>query len=100
MPEDLLDLYRLERSRAKQQERKKYVSKGVGMKLFDPISEGSRNSELARRAGYLIGRERMSEKAAREVLEHINDECCQPPLGMKEVADIARSISRRHARHG
>lgn len=100
MPEGLLDLYRLERSRVKQQERKQYVSKGVGAKLFDPISEGSRNSELARRAGYLIGRERMSEEAARDVLLHINDECCQPPLGAKEVADIARSISRRHARHG
>lgn len=100
MPEDLLNLYRLEQSHALQQERAQYATKGVKLELFDPISEGSRNSELTRRAGYLIGRERMSEKAAREVLFQINEKCCQPPLGMKEVADIARSISRRHARHG
>lgn len=100
LPTKLIDLLELEQGRALHRQRAKAAAKSVKLELFDPISKGSRNHELTRRAGYLIGRVKMSEEEAREVLLQINDECCQPPLCEREVANIARSISRRHARHG
>jgi hypothetical protein len=56
------------------------------------ISEGSRNSELARIAGQLR-RAGLSETEMREILRGRNKDLCHPPLEDEEVAQIARSLS-------
>lgn len=100
LPVELVDLLALERAQSEQRERVKNAPTGVRAQLFDPISEGNRNNELTRRAGYLIGAKKMSADEALDVLQTINRECCQPPLDVREVAGIVKSISRRHARNG
>lgn len=100
LPAQLEDVLILEQSQAQQIAQGERVSKGVKRELFDPIPAGRRNTELTRRAGYLIGVKKMPEHAAFEALLQINAECCQPPLDPKEVAGITRSIARRHERNG
>lgn len=100
IPTELIDRLAVEQAQARHCKRAKTSSKSVKRELFDPISSGNRNNELTRRAGYLIGRVKLSQDAALEALMQINSECCQPPLDAKEVAGIAHSIARRHERNG
>ena len=74
--------------------------KGVGSELFSVITEGARNTELTRRAGYLIGHKKLNPNDAFYALLDINQRCCIPPLDTKEVHHIIRSIHKRHLRHG
>ena len=97
---ELVDRLTLEQADSRHKRRAQTSSKGVKRELFDPIPAGSRNNELTRRAGYLIGVKKMAEDVVLTVLMQINAECCQPPLDAKEVANIVRSIARRHRRHG
>jgi hypothetical protein len=100
LPTELIDRLELEQEQARHRERAKAAAKGVKHELFDPIPAGRRNTELTRRAGYLIGCKQMSEDAALEALLQINAERCQPPLNVREVEGIAHSIARRHERNG
>jgi len=56
-----------------------------------PIPEGTRNSELAKRAGYLH-RMLPDDGMVRDVVHAINVADCQPPLTHNEVEAIIRSI--------
>jgi len=80
----------------KQKQRKSRVRE----ELYDIITEGKRNVELTRRAGYLIGQKKLSLNDALQALLDINRRCCIPPLEPKEIRNIVRSISKRHLRHG
>ena len=73
---------------------------GVRKELYDPVTEGGRNNALARRAGYLMRVHKLTEEQLVTELEIINQRCCQPPLGFCEVRNTARSIFKKHCRHG
>ena len=73
---------------------------GVRKELYDPVTEGGRNNALARRAGYLMRTHKLTEEQLVTELQIINQRCCQPPLGFCEVRNIARSIFKKHCRHG
>ena len=66
--------------------------------LLDPILEGHRNTTLASRIGYLI--KKLDGELALQAAHHINETCCKPPLGHRELEGIFRSISNRERRHG
>lgn len=73
---------------------------GVRKELYDTVTEGGRNNALARRAGYLMRVHKLSEEQLVTELQIINHRCCQPPLDPKEVRNTARSIFKKHTRHG
>lgn len=58
-----------------------------------PIPHGERNETLASIAG-TMRRHGLSEVAILEALKVTNQERCQPPIADREVAKIAKSISR------
>lgn len=62
-----------------------------------PISQGSRNTELARRAGSLFAKGLPLDEVT-EFLRYWNQEHCKPPLDQTEVDAIAESISRYHSK--
>ena len=73
---------------------------GVRKELYDTVTEGGRNNALARRAGYMMRTHKLTEEQLVTELQIINERCCQPPLGFCEVRNIARSIFKKHCRHG
>jgi hypothetical protein len=82
------------------EKRKPKLRGGVLPELYAPIPEGKRNDTLAQRAGYLLGKRKLTEEQTFEVLLDINKRCCQPPLDATEVGRVARSIAKKHRRHG
>ena len=68
----------------------------VAEEIDSPISEGTRNNELTRRCGYLF-RKYSSDKVL-EIMRHINQRCCNPPLGDRELYRIVCSIGKREYR--
>ena len=73
---------------------------GVRKELYDTVTEGGRNNALARRAGYMMRTHKLTEEQLVTELQIINERCCQPPLDTREVRNIARSIFKKHCRHG
>ena len=69
---------------------------GFVLDLDKPISEGSRNNELTRRCGYLF-RKYSSDKVL-EIMRHINQRCCNPPIEDRELYRIVCSIGKREGR--
>jgi hypothetical protein len=68
----------------------------VAQEIDKPISEGSRNNELTRRCGYLF-RKYSSDKVL-EIMRHINQRCCNPPIEDRELYRIVCSIGKREGR--
>jgi hypothetical protein len=66
--------------------------------LMDPILEGSRNSTMASRIGYLL--KKLDDSLAWQSAQHINQTCCKPSLGHRELESIFRSILKREKRNG
>ena len=64
--------------------------------IDSPISEGTRNNELTRRCGYLF-RKYSSDKVL-EIMRHINQRCCNPPIEDRELYRIVCSIGKREGR--
>lgn len=100
LPDGLRQMIRAAERRTLAEKRKPKVHGGVLPELYAPVPEGERNNALARRAGYLLGVRKLTEEKALEVLQDINQRCCQPPLDPCEVGKIARSIAKKHGRHG
>ena len=70
----------------------------VREELLDPIAHGIRNNTMASRIGYLI--KKLDDTLAWEAAQHINENCCRPPLEHRELLGIFRSISKRESRNG
>ena len=60
----------------------------------DGVSEGSRNDNLTRLAGYLL-RRHIDALVATEIVLAVNDARCRPPLERDEVITIIDSIAAR-----
>tara|TARA_B110000208_G_C11770584_1_gene430172 strand:- start:774 stop:1592 length:819 start_codon:yes stop_codon:yes gene_type:complete len=65
--------------------------------LMDPIFEGCRNSTMASRIGYLL--KKLEPGLALKAAQHINEECCKPPLEERELRGIFHSILKRELRN-
>ncbi len=65
----------------------------------EPIQEGQRNAELARRAGSLFGKGLGSKDVLEQILL-LNEARCKPPLADAEVIKVVESISEREQRKG
>jgi hypothetical protein len=100
LPDGLRKMIRAAERQTLADKRKPKLRAGVLPELYAPIAEGGRNNTLARRAGYLLGVRKLTEAQTLEALLDINQRCCQPPLGLCEVSNIARSIAKKHHRHG
>ena len=100
LPDDLRKMIRAAERQDLAQKRLPKLHGGVLPELYAPVAEGWRNNTLARRACYLLGVRKLTEEQTLEVLLDINQRCCQPPLGLCEVRNIARSIAKKHRRHG
>ena len=86
-----------EQSSFKQNLRSKFhKTSSVAEEINKPISEGSRNNELTRRCGYLY-RKYSSDKVL-EIMRHINQRCCNPPIEDRELYRIVCSIGKREGR--
>lgn len=73
----------------------------TGQEFFSPISQGCRNQELTRRAGYLLRKYGPHAEVVRSWLHELNQKCCEPPLSYAEVDGIYKSIRGRELRsHG
>ena len=68
----------------------------VAEEIDNPIPEGSRNNELTRRCGYLF-RKYSSDKVL-DIMRHINQRCCNPPIEDRELYRIVCSIGKREGR--
>ena len=62
--------------------------------MRDGVSEGSRNDNLTRLAGYLL-RRHVDALVATEIVLAVNDARCRPPLERDEVITIIDSIAAR-----
>ena len=71
-------------------------SSPLSKEIDSPIFEGSRNNELTRRCGYLF-RKYSSDKVL-EIMRHINQRCCNPPIEDSELYRIVCSIAKRDGR--
>ena len=71
-------------------------SSPLSKEIDSPIFEGSRNNELTRRCGYLF-RKYSSDKVL-EIMRHINQRCCNPPIEDRELYSIVCSIAKREGR--
>lgn len=100
LPDGLRKMIRAAERQAFAKQRTPKARGGVLPELYAPVAEGGRNTALARRAGYLLGVRKLTEEQTLEALLDINQQCCQPPLGFCEVRNIARSIAKKHRRHG
>ena len=69
------------------------VKRSVASRLLDAIPEGNRNDEITKRCGLLVSRYPAND--ALNMLELINQKCCQPPLDQRELQQIFASISKR-----
>ena len=86
-----------EKSSFKQNLRSKFHKiSSVAEEIDNPISEGSRNNELTRRCVYLF-RKYSSDKVL-EIMRHINQRCCNPPIEDRELYRIVCSIGKREGR--
>lgn len=86
-----------EQSSFKQNPRSKFhKTSSVAEEIDNPISEGSRNNELTRRCGYLF-RKYSSDKVL-DIMRHINQRCCNPPIEDRELYRIFCSIGKREGR--
>jgi hypothetical protein len=65
----------------------------VAKELLRPITEGSRNVELARRCGFLM--KKYKPQIVLDMIHHINKTCCTPPLDSREVLSVFNSIRKR-----
>ena len=70
----------------------------VRNELMKQISEGFRNNSMASRIGYLL--KKLDENLAWEAAQHINEECCKPPLDYNELQRIFHSILKKEMRNG
>jgi hypothetical protein len=100
LPDGLRKIIRAAERQALAEKRQPKLRSGVLQELYTPVAEGARNNTLAQRAGYLLGVRKLTEEQTLEVLLDINQRFCQPPLGFCEVRNIARSIAKKHHRHG
>ena len=100
LPQGLRNIIRNSERKQLTASRPNKTKRRVGSELFSVITEGARNTELTRRAGYLIGQKKLNSDDALQALLDINQRCCIPPLDAKEVRNIVRSIHKRHLRHG
>lgn len=100
LPDGLRKMIRAAERQTLAEKRKPKLRGGVLPELYAPIPEGKRNDTLAQRAGYLLGKRKLTEEQTLEVLLDINKRCCQPPLDATEVGRVARSIAKTHGRHG
>ena len=65
--------------------------------ILEPVMEGKRNDEMTRRCGVLFKRG-YSVEQVEGMLDRINQRCCTPPLGDREIQNIFRSIAKREGR--
>ena len=68
----------------------------LGREINSPIFEGSRNNELTRRCGYLF--RKYSSDQVLQIMRHINQRCCNPPIEDRELYRIVCSIGKRERR--
>lgn len=69
----------------------------IGLQLLNEVGEGQRNHVMASRIGYLL--KKMDIARAWKATEHINENCCKPPLGQRELERTFRSILKRELRN-
>jgi hypothetical protein len=100
IPDGLRKIIRASERQSLTAKRQTQGNGGVRKELYDTVTEGGRNNALARRAGFLIRVHKLTEEQLLEELMIINQRCCQPPLGFCEVRNTARSIFKKHSRHG
>lgn len=100
LPKGLRNIIRKAERQTMKQTKPPQKNGGVGSELFTVVLEGSRNTELTKRAGFIIGQIKLSLDETIQTLQEINRRCCRPPLKEEEVRSIARSIYKRHHRNG
>ena len=76
---------------------KRSGAKGLCSRILDPIEEGQRNVELARRCGLLFHKG-YTPSEVEGMLIRINNKCCKPPLCDREILSIFRSIAKREGK--
>lgn len=65
----------------------------VAKELLRPVSRGSRNTELARRCGFLM--KKYPPETVLDMMLHINKTCFNPQLDEREVQSVFFSIRKR-----
>ena len=65
----------------------------VEKKLLSPVTQGSRNTELARRCGFLL--KKYPPEMVLDMMLHINKTCFNPQLDEREVQSVFFSIRKR-----
>lgn len=73
-----------------------YNSSELSKRILDTISEGTRNTEMASRIGYLL--KKTSSDEAWNMAQHINSTRCKPPLHYRELEQTFLSILKRELR--
>ena len=88
------DLISLLEKADKEAKNKSQRNAGPSPSVLDPVSEGSRNSTMASRCGYLFSKGYSPEDVL-QMMERINQQCCHPPLDNRELSGIYNSIRKR-----
>ena len=65
----------------------------VAKELLSPVTQGSRNTELARRCGFLL--KKYPPEMVLDMKLHINKTCFNPQLDEREVQSVFFSIRKR-----
>ena len=65
----------------------------VEKELLSPVTQGSRNTELARRCGFLL--KKYPPEMVLDMMLHINKTCFNPQLDEREVQSVFFSIRKR-----
>lgn len=90
MPQKLLEMIR---GTSYSQRRGKPNKSQVANRLNLPIELGQRNCEIASRIGYLLTQ--VSPDKTWNMIQHINDKKCKPPLDQRELERTFVSILKR-----
>lgn len=98
--DELRAIIRAAERQALTEKRNRRARGGVLAELYVPVAEGARNNEIARRAGYLLGKRKLTEAKTLEVLLDINRRYFEPPLEDDEVRNTVKSIAKKHRRDG
>jgi hypothetical protein len=72
-------------------------AKGQCANILNPVDKGQRNVEMTRRCGLLFHKG-YTPSEVEGMLIRINNKCCKPPLGDREILVIFRSIAKREGK--
>lgn len=88
-PEKLIKWWQMQRDTPDVKENSNHRENPI---FIEVIPEGQRNNEITRRYGILVKKNRTD---AYSLIQLVNQQCCKPPLGNKELQTIIGSIDRR-----